>query len=131
MPFSVPNFNLTCDIFSAPWPVGAPRIAGVPCNLQFGRRLQSGIGALGFNDSGPILMSLLLPALTDIRALQCQALGDIVECPSGSGRVYLVLGVDDVGKGFPNEFRVAMMTAASEFSVGSSFTGLLWPTPIP
>ena len=73
-------------------------------------------------------MWLLLPALTDIRSVVTFPGGggskcDIVECPLGSGRFYLVISVDDVGKGFGNEFRCAAIQATNLYGV--------WPTPIP
>ena len=46
---------------------------------------------------------LRLPALTDIRP------ADQIECPAGSGRLYSVRWVDDVHKGFVNEYRVAIL----------------------
>jgi hypothetical protein len=58
-------------------------------------------------------MQLLLPALTDIRyssLLPSGAwVGDCVEAPAGSGRYYAVWAVDDAGKGFANEHRVAIL----------------------
>jgi hypothetical protein len=68
-------------------------------------------------------MTLLLPPGSDIRDGLTSTGYDAVEVPSGSGRYYTVIFVDDVGKGFPNEYRMA-------FLVKSDVNGD-WPTPIP
>lgn len=63
---------------------------------------------------------LLLPPFTDIQDGFNGVGPDTVEIPAGSGRLYLANMVDDLGKGFPNEHRFAMV----------SKTGA-WPTPVP
>lgn len=107
MPFSLPTFNLTCDIVDGV--TGVTRLTS-PCNLAFGRR-QNTIGASGTGTvgvPGPV-MTLLLPALTDIRSDWQLVPPDIVQCPAGSFRLYRVFWVDDIGKGFANEHRVAYL----------------------
>lgn len=124
MAYSVPTFNLTCNIWNqgAPaWPVlsapsGSPRIAGQICGLAHGR-LSAKVYSIGGNFiEAPIaVMSLLLPKGTDVRGLEVNFAGsDIVECPAGSHRFYAVSSVDDVGKGFANEYRLAYMLAVTE-----------------
>jgi hypothetical protein len=66
-------------------------------------------------------MELLVEKGTDIRDGSATVRGDTVECPAGTGRFYRVGYVDDVAKGFPNEYRVALL----------SKRGPSWPTPIP
>lgn len=121
MPFTVPNFNLVCNIYDngSPPPVGPPRLSS-PCNLAYGRRV-----AIAWASSVVTSpwMTLLLPVLTDIRASQGSSPQDWVEVPAGSGRTYLVEGVDDVGKGFPNEHRFALIVAA--------YASVPWPEPYP
>jgi hypothetical protein len=131
MAFTVPTFNLLCNVFPLPAPFIVPRLVNVPCNLQFGRRPQSFSGGLASETLAPILMSLLVPALTDLRCAAQADEGDVIECPAGSGRFYLTLGVDDVGKGFPNEFRVAVMIAGSQYTIIAGFAGVSWPIPMP
>jgi hypothetical protein len=114
MAYVIPNFNLLCNIQSyALFPIGW-RIINQPCALVFGRRTNTGAG---WGDDttypGEYIMSLLLPALTDIRGPQDTISLDVVECPAGSGRLYQVCGVDDIGKGYPNEHRSAAMFAAA------------------
>jgi len=119
MAYTVPTFNLSCNIWSGTaLPPNPKRLTSV-CNLAFGRRHHN-------EDEGfpHTLMYLLLPLLTDIRGSQgAPPAPDLVECPAGSGRHYLVMWVDDIGKGFANEHRVAGL---AQTTIGGA-----WPTPIP
>ncbi len=63
---------------------------------------------------------LLLPAGSDIRDYSTSSGDDFAECPSGSGRLYRVKYVDDVARGFPNEYRIAFVIKY-----------VPWPTPNP
>jgi len=132
MAFTIPTFNLTCNIFDGGVipPLPPVRLTS-PCNLSVGRSVRLG-SAIGFFNTAYGAMVLLVPALTDIRDAQSNSgpLGDLVEVPAGSGRVYYVSYVDDVGKGFPNEFRFALLAKAVEAN-GGEFAGFLWPRPIP
>jgi hypothetical protein len=126
VPYEVPTFNLFCDIYTSEAFV-LPRLTNVMCNLALGRR--TGLPTVGPDpishaSSFPGSMSLLLPALTDIRMVLCLTGADNVEVPSGSGRFYRVMFVDDAGKGFSNEHRVAVISAVAP-PMG------VWPTPIP
>jgi hypothetical protein len=135
MPFVIPNFNLTYNVWtgtifvpSAIIPVGVPRSVNQPGALVLGRRVNmtssGGTGSQGF----PVMtMNLLTPKGTDIRGPQSGPL-DQVECPPGSGRFYFVVGVDDIGKGYPNEHRTASLYAASP--VGPHIPGY-WNPPYP
>jgi len=65
-----------------------------------------------------------LPKDTDVRGIETgPETPDVVEVPTGSGRSYIVLRVDDYGKGFTNEHRFAVITPYPAL--------YLWPTPIP
>lgn len=123
MPYTPPTFNLVCNIgpqgaFPPTW-----RLTDVSCALIYGRRdcaVVDGLNAYGF----PAMtggMFLAMPALTDIRGLQDTINPDYVEVPAGSGRYYAVNFVDDVGKGWANEFRQAVITAV----------GGTWTAPYP
>jgi hypothetical protein len=133
MAFTLPDFNITCNIFTGPASSMTLRIADQECNLAYGRRhaIDSPFG--GTQNSYSVTMTLLLPPLVDIRDLKCGYLVDIVEAPAGSGRFYLVASVDDIGKGFDNEHRAALLAPGSEaiFGTGSDWNTLFWPTPIP
>lgn len=134
MAFSLPTFNLVCNIHSGDvWPPPPMRLSS-PCNLAMGRRVnqlnEPSSGGAGFPIGvGPLL---LLPAGTDIRDASCGLVTDLVECPAGSGRWYQTGLVDDAAKGFSNEYRVAYLLKIYEGVSGAgSWPGLLWPTPIP
>jgi len=108
-----PTFNLVCDIYTGPLmipPMVLPRLTS-PCQLRFYKTGQT-VAATG---PGSGVMSLLFPAGTDVRpsiGFNVGA-GDVIECPRGSGRGYSVLTVDDVAKGFPNEYRLAVCAQSS------------------
>lgn len=121
MAYVVPTFNLAFAIWRGPWavpPVGPPALVGM-CNLTPGRRGNFTPVVPGVYAPGVALMFVLFPALTDVRDKLSATGADLVECPAGSGRYYGVIGVDDVAKGFANEYRWAAV-----HSVGK-------PTPIP
>jgi len=132
MAFTIPTFNLLCDVFDGPWPAPV-RIVGLACNLQMARRA-SIVSSVSISADQIFAHSpcLLVPAGSDVRDASCANNPDYIECPSGSGRFYFVNGVDDVAKGFDNEFRLVSMSKMY-FNVdgGGSFPGLFWPTPIP
>lgn len=117
--FVLPQFNLTVNIWrSTSNPATAPPDVISPGNLAWGRRVNvpstGGTGALGV----PLMtMVLLLPALTDIRGDPGTTNADQVEAPAGSGRMYRVYFVDDLGKGFANEHRGAVLGHVLPFIV--------------
>lgn len=118
MGYRVPTFNLTCNISAPPFannpaiPAMPYRLSGVACQLTHGRRVNVRLlsSPLNFKYMGQG-MSLLVAKGTDIRGPQDTTSLDMVEVPAGSGRWYFVDGVDDVGKGFTNEYREASITA--------------------
>ncbi len=144
--YRVPTFNLSCSIWRAGNDVQAnpPDVVSV-CNLtngrSGGRELQ--VGPLGTPvQAASVLihmgqsLSLLLPKLTDIRGCQGGGAlqGDAVECPSGSGRFYVAYWVDDVGKGFANEHREAILyqaTLAWMVTFANPWNIPNWPYPTP
>jgi hypothetical protein len=74
-------------------------------------------------------MELLLPMRTDIRASWNGASEDLVEVPAGSLRFYGVYWVDDVGRGFLNEYRLALL---DYFATGNAtLAGGPFPAPVP
>jgi hypothetical protein len=121
MSFNVPHFNITCNV----WRNGnAPPAAAdetFDCNLMFGRKVSSYQGVISTPNEP--LMSLLLPVGTDVRGPQCALPDTCVEVPAGSQRIYTIVGVDDSGKGFTNESRVAIIAWTAAFGA--------WPVPIP
>ncbi len=137
MSFTVPDFNLTCEICTGPYDTRVLRSSAVPCNLAMGRRVIWGFHDPAAVNYGVATATLLLPAGTDIRDNAQLGPGllhgpyDIVEVPSGSGRWYSVNSVDDIGKGFANEHRFAGLSKLSSNSGLSNTTGLYWPVPMP
>lgn len=122
MPFRLPVFPLLCTIWraSAGIPPIGPPIGFSQCNLA---QLRS---SYQYPPGVPYpfgTMRLLVPAGTDIRGAAGGTNGDVIDCPSGTGRIYSVLLVDDVGKGFLNEHRFAII--APGLVPGS------WPYPTP
>lgn len=142
MGFVVPQMPLGVNIWNSTLVTNAPTISTV-CNLSPGRRTffagpvvttNITLGALiVFGD----LLECLLPKGTDIRGAQHAGLDSIVECPKGTGRYYYVVWVDDVAKGFANEYRLALMkqcdlTFVSLTNVISVFGNIpVWPVPTP
>lgn len=122
MPFVLPTFNLTCNIYTWPFPtVNPPRISPV-CQLRAPAANNGGFG------SGLLavtqIIQLLLPPGTDIRDTYCTPINapDVVEVPAGSGCHYQVMWVNDIGKGFANEHRYATLAKTA---------AIAWPVPIP
>jgi hypothetical protein len=135
MAFTVPDFNLTCNIFTGPFATRVLRLASV-CNLARGRRVLANAGdyttLLGQAAGGAYL---LLPAGTDVRDVSQGSAyeypsQDIIEVPAGSGRWYGCIGWEDVGKGYPNEFRIAQLSKLGSY-LGGTFAGSDWPIPGP
>jgi len=129
--FTLPDFNLTCDIYTGPWTSKVLRLS-TDCNLAQGRRV---VPVWIFEVVAPTVYTLstqlLLPAGTDVRDGSCGGQPDLVDVPAGSGRWYSVMTVDDMGKGFPNEYRLAILHKIFEQMNPVLFPGANWPTPIP
>ena len=131
MSFTLPTFNLVCDIYTGPRLTMVLRQSGVPCNLAIGRRMQLWSDGYQTNTSGGASPCLLVPAGTDVRDNGNASGYDVIDCPAGSGRYYAVISVDDMSKGFPTEYRLVAMAKAVRFNDPTEFAGLFWPTPIP
>ena len=144
--FQPPVFNSTCNIWhdvqtffygSPVIPVSGPPDVVADCQLYVNPKMSGGLGGIpfyDFNDPRPEYVSywiswtaqimLRLPAGTDIRAKWPfrsyeTELHDVVEVPAGTGRYYVVFSVDDVHKGFTNEYRFA--------NIGQLFYEGPWP----
>lgn len=143
MSFSLPTFNLTVRLWRWGHSVATPPDLVFAANLAYGRRVHEDTLTLS---AGPAArtpdiraltawMTLLCPGGTDVRPFNNNppaSYGDCVEVPAFSGRYYFVALVEDSGKGFPNEHRVATITLLTPPYV--SLTGNTWlcpPTPYP
>lgn len=124
MAFTVPSFNLAVDVWNGPVGTGTYRFSTMG-NLQHARRMNIGQPILTGPDLAQGAMYLLLTKYEDVRDNFSVEGSDLVEVPALSGRWYQVIVVDDVAKGFANEFRCAIIMK----SLGPS--GESWPTPIP
>lgn len=131
MAFTLPTFVIPVQICDGPWLTRTTRTLGILGNLAIGRRVQQSSNIDPFENLSFVQPTLLLPAGTDIRDQCCNGTEDVVEVPAGSGRWYQVIGVDDSGKGFPNEHRIAVLQKIYETVDPVAFPGLFWPTPIP
>lgn len=139
--YRLPRFNLSIGLWYATgtYPIG-PDLA-FNANLSPGRRhTQAAPAVTGANVGNPLtpfveFSELLCPALTDIRGVQTNGPDSWVEVPIGSGRCYLVTWVEDVAKGFANEYRLALLVQMN-FAVAASLIwnqpGMpVWPVPTP
>lgn len=136
MAFTLPKFNLDCGIWHNylsvdPLPAFPPGTAAdevSECQLYEWSRstVPMAYYVAEPTDIKPWWFTLQqsiqvrLPPLTDVRDNQCAESADVIECPIGTGRWYIVTQVDDLHKGFPNEYRLAQCVKA-----------WTWPTPIP
>lgn len=115
MGYTLPTFNLQCNIYTnGLYPVA--RLTNVPCNLAWGRRVAvPSTGGTSFVGVPLMTMTLLLPLGTDVRGTH-QAPGfDTIEVPAGSGRLYWVMFADNIGMGFPNEHKAAILQQQTVF----------------
>ncbi len=148
MAYTLPTFNLNVNI----WRYGNDVQANPPDVTSGGNLVANYRG-----DQSPIvvaldtvanmqvrvkevawLMTLLLPKGTDVQPYMggpVHNFGDCVEVPAGSGRFYVVLFVDDIGRGFQNEHRFAVISPLYGLLTAQAvFTGWntpAWPAPIP
>lgn len=142
MTLTLPNFNLQCKIWhggitwNGNYPVALPAGAAslspmcqlyVPPNIYQGnwQVTQSATGKIVPLSQQMMPVVLRLPKHTDVRWYSflygTTYATDAVECPSSSGRLYAVTQVEDIHKGFANEYRVALL--AFVFYTGA------WPLP--
>jgi len=135
MAYTIPDFPLSCEIFTATSPPDLTTLVtrGVEvCQLRlFGPHPRN--TSAGFGSSGLLVgeAAVLFPAATDVRDQSQGPAGDILEIPVASGRYYYVSYVDDVAKGFPNEYRQAFVIKAFTSPAGNFLNFPLWPIPMP
>lgn len=116
MAYTLPVFNLTCRLSA-----GGLATFDTVCNLAFSRRNKFEIDLVAATATPPtviIPVYILLPAGTNVKgALEAGGNRHIIEVVIGSGRFYYVFQVDDAGKGFANEHRVAVCYQKQAFPV--------------
>lgn len=115
MAFQLPDFNLTCNIWTRGVNVLNPPRLTVACYLSLGRRVLSGPDSTTFtNNVGGVGINMLfrtmgVPAGTDLRGSFFATGADTVEVPAGSGVFFMCQDVGDMGKGHPNEYRMGWL----------------------
>lgn len=115
MAFTLPDFNLMANVWNRGVNVLNPPRLTTPCYLSLGRRVVTGpdsttvdnnIGGVGIN---LLYRTMGCPAGTDLRGSFFGTGADTVEVPAGSGVFYMCQDVGDMGKGHPNEYRMAWL----------------------
>jgi len=117
MPFVVPTFNLSANVWRNGNATTNPPDLTVDCQLRAAGKQSTGQDPA---NGWAFLWSLLIASGTDIRDDISSGGKDTVECPAGTGRFYSVELVDDVARGFSNEYRIAFIQKVSP-----------WPVPTP
>lgn len=101
---------LTANVWRGPHAAGVQPALITKCALRYVRVA----GAAAALASSPSTVTLLcVPAHSDLRGADQATPRDQVEVPAGTGVFYLVQSVTDVAKGFPNEYRIAVLARVS------------------
>lgn len=135
MAFREPTFPLAFNLWrNTSLVTGPPDLQGM-CNLAFGEN--AALYAPGYSQFKEdfIVVWMLFPKRTDVRPSSVHGNAqDCVEVPAGTGRFYLVVDVDDVGRGFTNEYRKALCAKITQgfgnFQL-NPWGCPDWPLPIP
>lgn len=113
MAFGLPNFNLHVNIWYNQGNVNPP--VGAPDATFMGqlRALFTANGVAAISTHEPFII-LCCPHGTNVVGPAgfgsfTAPHGDIVEVPAGTGRYYRVFAVDDVARGFGNEYRFCVL----------------------
>ncbi len=119
----LPTFNVAAGIRRSTTPLANPPDAFSNAQLYTSRRHEAAAGPIP--TAGQWVVALIyFPKRTDVRDGLNAPGADTIELPSGTGRFYQVVHVDDAARGFINEFRIAWVYKLQG-------PGGLWPTPIP
>lgn len=134
MPYVLPTFNLAVSIWRTGWVASnyaTPDVSTMG-NLSPGKVVSMNRGASLNTAVAAFVMELRLPKLTDIRAAyQANNTEDLVEVPAGSKRFYEVQYVDDIGKGFTNEHRLAVILFTGGTQTFADIGAVAVPVPLP
>src|SRR6266404_6333223 len=120
MAYVIPDFNVNVAFWRNGNSTSNPPDVITIGNLSPGRIVS---GDKGDDNLGATLgqtMWLRLPKGTDVQDAKNGVGWDVCECPYTSGRFYNVIIVDDIGGGFLNEHRFAVIAGQAT-----------WPTPFP
>lgn len=115
--YHLPKFPLTVNLWREKLiPVGGSPDLVTSGQLRWLNRGTSQLQVISGLDIGAT-RTLYVPARFDVRPIPASHKPDVVEVPAGTGRFYFVIDVDDVARGFGNEFRCALLSVAL-FPVG-------------
>ena len=134
MAYSLPDFNLTIGHFRsfAPYSFSTKTSLGTFMGQLRGYGAHPRVTARYSTTSVdyPSGWSVLCPPATDLRDALCSSASfDLLEIPSASGRWYIVNYVDDIARGFPNQYRLGIL---EKLNINSPVSGVpFWPSPIP
>jgi hypothetical protein len=128
MAFKLPDFNLTFDLWRGlatwppvlPWavPTVPPDLTAIPCQLYLWSKPDTPLIRLDnpeppYTVNQPLPIILRTPKGTDLRApwrpVNVGAAFDLVCVPRVTSRYYAVVFVEDMHRGFPNEYRVGVL----------------------
>lgn len=109
---SLPAFPLLANIWHFPNAPGSPPDLSPKAELRVDTSVKQLVTS-GAARQQCLSRSMYVPKGTDLRTSWFGGTSDVVELPAGSGRFYNILDVDDIAKGFPNEFRIAALTVAN------------------
>jgi hypothetical protein len=131
MGFRPPNFNLTAHIYRVNGTAGVYGTPDVvsPCSLSMGKRVLAPFSKAAGVPAPYFHTEILFPKLTDVRGFWNGVTQDLIEVPAGSKRFYFVEQIDDVGKGYGNEYRLCL--AFQNQSGASGFPAGPIPMPVP
>lgn len=118
--YVLPVFNVNVAFWRWGNPTTNPPDVLAIGNLSPGRIVSGDKGDDNFGATLGQTMWLRLPKGTDVQDAKNNFGWDTCECPYTSGRFYNVIIVDDIGGGFPNEHRFAVIAGVAT-----------WPTPFP
>jgi hypothetical protein len=120
MAYKIPSFPLDVAVYTVQPDTSLVLRLFVTGNLAWGKRVTVQFWPLAQEGLPALFGILLVPKASDVRDYGSATGPDVVEVPVASGRFYAVRYVDDVGGGFPNEHRFAVLEKL-----------IPWPTPIP
>lgn len=111
MPFTVPNFNLSCNQWRPPNVPPDPPTDFLACQLYLNSRVAVNILPGDFTRYVPVLY-LRVPFGTDLQV------NDVIEVEAGSAWFYTVRWVERVHLGFPNEYFVGVLEQRTPVVLG-------------
>lgn len=101
-PFTLPDFNVTANIWRATTPTSDPPDVVSPAQLYLTSRVYVAESLMSPGDSVPTVQ-LRVPKGTDVQVT------DVVEIDAGDGHFYTVIWTERMHLGFANEYFIGLM----------------------